>query len=132
MRASYLKFLLAACVIAPVIAQAGENNPFVPSSATSPEIEQRLRALEERAMEAERRLGEMTMDQLPGVDVGLLDGVSAAIQGVTGDTEIIGRINGKCLIKRSGSGASGRLEEAPAGSACIPGTTISNPTAGAE
>lgn len=128
MRASYLKFLLAACVIAPAIAQAGENNPFVPSSATSPEIEQRLRALEERAMEAERRLGEMTMDQLPGVDAGLLDGVSAAIQGVTGDTEIIGRINGKCLVKRGG----GRLEEAPAGSACIPGTTISNPTAGAE
>lgn len=126
MRASYLRFLLLACVIAPAVSGAGEVNPFIPSSLVTPEVEQRLMFLEQRAKEAERLLGELTMEQLPGVDAGLLsNAVNSSSAPVDAEIEVLGRINGKCLIKRGGS----RLEEAPSGFDCTPGSHENNPLA---
>lgn len=118
MRASYLRLLLAVGMMAPAISPAAGNNPFVPSapaSAVSEQFESRLRALEERAISAEKRLSELTMENLPGLPGEMLKG--AKVESVADESvEVIGMINGKCLVKR-GSGTS-RLEEASTKEPC--------------
>lgn len=119
MRASYLRVLLVAGMMAPAITLAAGNNPFVPSApavSVPDQIENRIRALEERAVKAEDRLRELTMENLPVVPGDLLNGASAL--EIDESVEVIGMINGKCLVKRAGNGSS-KLEEAPANGPCV-------------
>jgi hypothetical protein len=120
MRASYLRLLLVAGMMAPAISLAAGNNPFVPSApaaSASAQLESRIRALEERAMNAEERLRELTMENLPGIPGEMLRGTQAPIE-IDESVEVIGIINGKCLVKRTGSGSS-KLEEVAANGPCI-------------
>jgi len=117
MRASYLRLLLVMGMMAPAISPAAGNNPFVPSAPAIPvsdQFETRLRVLEERALNAEKLLGELTMENLPGLPGEMFKGAQAEAVGDESD-EVIGMINGKCLVKR---GSTSRLEEASTKGPC--------------
>ncbi len=118
MRASFLRLLLVAGMVAPAISLAAGNNPFVPSAPANlvaDQIEDRIRALEDRALKAEEHLRELIMENLPTVPGELLKG-SPAAQGddVADGVEVIGMINGKCLVKRMD-----RLEEEATNGPCV-------------
>ena len=106
MLASHLKTLLAVGMMAPAISLAG--NPFVPAPAPSEslsQLEMRVQALEERVAKVDPLIQGLTMENLPGVPGGMLRNAEA-VPVLEPDAEVLGIVNGKCLIKRSGLGGS--------------------------
>jgi len=118
MKARYLKALLVSAALASTV-QVASANPFLAApvaQGVSPEMVQRLELLEQRALEAQRKLDELTLDQLPGLPAGLIE--SQKVHSSMGDYEVVGRVNGECLIKRLQSEGFSRIEKAKDGFLC--------------